>query len=420
LASALEQALISLFLLDQASALDKMPILERILPDSALGSEVRLSPIILSLIDTALGSEYFVSILAEVLTSDSSIAYGIVSEKSMIRYDLASAFEQALINLSRIDQASFLEKIIYREFTIQDFSSGLEVRLSPIPLHRYDIASALEKTLQKDMQQKDIASVLEQALIGLSRVDQASTLDKTSILGRILADSALGSEVRLSPVPLASLDFGVGFDLGWLSYKEMFVSDIVSSLDKLASKEHIQPDIATTLEQALIGLSRVDLASAIDRIIHAGILVFDSATASDIRISPVPLFRSDVGVFLDKIARKDMRYLRDIASTIEQALISLNLLDQASTLDRSLIEKLVEDIASAFEVRLSPMLRTVFDVASGIETRLSPIPLARSDLALAIDKILERIFELPEYASGTDITKVKSMTGYDLSSGLEK
>jgi len=70
--------------------------------------------------------------------------------------------------------------------------------------------------------------------------------------------------------------------------------ETASGTDILSIKDMLHSDLASTLEQALINLTRVDLASALEKVIHAGYFVSDYASAFEVRLSPVPLIKSDL------------------------------------------------------------------------------------------------------------------------------
>ena len=215
----------------------------------------------------------------------------------MLHSDLASTLEQALINLTRVDIAFTLEKIIQRALTTLDFSSGFEVRLSPIPMLRSDVASFIDKIARKDMRYlKDIASHLEQAFISLSLLDQASTLEYT-IMERLIKDFASAYEVRISPQIRQVLDLASGLDYSWFYYWEGIVRDLASGTDITKAKSMTAYDLSSGLEKLLFGrLLRDQASTLLERIIHSNRTFLDSALGSEVRLSPIPITRPDYGV----------------------------------------------------------------------------------------------------------------------------
>jgi len=284
-----EIAKVFLSLLDSGISLDTSLFIDIPASDSSSGSEVRLSPI-------------------PILRSDVASSIDKITRKDM-RYlkDVASHLEQAFISLFLLDQASTIEHTI-TEKLIKDIASGFEVRLSPQIRQVLDLASGLdyswfyywegivgdiasgtEITKAKNMTAYDLSSGLEKLLFGRLIRDQASTLERIIHSDRTFLDAGLGSEVRLSPIPITRPDYGVGYEIGWLSYKEELVSDFVSAFDRIARKGHIQPDTASTIEQAIISLQRIDQALSLEKIIYRTLLRPDFSSGSEVRLSPIPI-----------------------------------------------------------------------------------------------------------------------------------
>jgi hypothetical protein len=379
--------------------------------DLGTGLEARLSPLFLSAYDTGLTVE-------------------LVAGKAFSALDSAVGSELAKILLSLLDQASTIEQVAYiaagilkrdygygaeqaykpyAENMQSDQAAGSEVRLSPQFRFKLDSAVGIDQTSRKDMRYlKDLASTLEQAVIGLNRFDTALAQEILT-LEKILKDLAVGSELRLSPIPLSASDIAYTTERSWFYWWEGLRTDQAVGTDQTAVK-NMKPiiDQAVGSEVTKFGRLLKDTATATEIITYVNRTFRDQAFGAEQRISPSPLFRSDVAsglerawfywwegkridqaVGTEKTVKKLMKQL-DTASTIEQAFIGLKRADQALALEKIIHRAL-----------------TTLDQSVGMENRLSPIPIKTTDLALALEKVIHRTLETLDQSIGTETSKVQ-------------
>jgi hypothetical protein len=380
--------------------------------DFGTGLEARLSPLFLSASDIGLTVELVIGKFFSAL--DSAVGSELAPRILLSLLDQATTIEQVVYIAAGIlkrDYGYGAEQAYkpYAENMQSDQAVGSEVRLSPQFRFKLDSAVGIDQTSRKDMRYlKDLASTLEQAVIGLNRFDTALAQEILT-LEKILKDLAVGSEVRLSPIPLSASDIAYATERSWFYWWEGLRTDQAIGTDQTAVK-NMKPiiDQAVGSEVTKFGRLLKDTATATEMITYVNRTFRDQAFGAEQRISPSPLFRSDVAsglerawfywwegkridqaVGTEKMVKKLMKQL-DTASTIEQAFIGLKRADQALALEKIIHRAL-----------------TTLDQSVGMENRLSPIPIKTTDLALALEKVIHRTLETLDQSIGTETSKVQ-------------
>jgi len=327
-ASGIDQSLplaIAISLSDSASGIDEafLTLVEFLLTDSSIGIENRLSPVPLSV-------------------SDSSLGLDLITRKDM-RFisDASSGFEESLLELVAMDVAIVLEALT-PDRSLEDSSIGLENRLSPVPLSVSDSSSGIEQAILflREVITSDTASGLDLLAVKNMRIpadtaigaevtlferllkDDAVVSEIVSFLSRLFTDSSSGIENRLSPVPLSASDSSSGLENAFFTLFETVLTDSTVASDTIRSKKMLHADIATTLEQAVISLHRVQLGVAVDSIIHRLLSKTDSSIGLENRLSPVPLSVSDSSSGLETVTDRLLELIEE-AVTEERSVIRI-------------------------------------------------------------------------------------------------
>jgi len=201
----------------------------RVVPDEAVGYELRLSPAPLTDTDLGRGLDRSLFYHLEIARSDSGAGKGIIIGRELAIADTSRGSDISAVD-KIVKDLAYGASAIYMFYRVQlDEGLGEEVRLSPIPLrtsdmgagasvawfyHRLDVRSdegagagvvaELGRTIT------DLAYGYGLPLVGVPTTDLGAGVDMVYEFYRPLLDAASGKEVRLSPVPLKSSDSGAG------------------------------------------------------------------------------------------------------------------------------------------------------------------------------------------------------------------
>jgi len=323
----------------------------------------------------------------EFTSSDTSSAIDLLSQKEMaLISDLSSGSESSVINLNRVETATGIEITTF-ERVLGDLANGIEVRLSPIPVRALDAAAGLDITFKAVKFRVDGATGSEVAWVTLLARDVGAVTEAVSSIARTAADLASGVEARLSPVPLLRSDVASGLDAALFSYRELQRLDAATGRDATAQRAITGvSDSATGADTSRVNKVVTDSGAGTDFTAAMSKATSDLAKGAEVRLSPIPLLRSDAAAGLeaawfywwegtrsDKAVGKELPTGRqlteaDRAPAAEGAFLGLARLDSATGTDRHVERDLtIQDSAAGAEVRLSPIPVKVFDAAAGRE-----------------------------------------------------
>ena len=252
-ATGIEASWISILALDKGIATDIVAILSKATKDSSAGTEKRLSPIPLAGFDTSSGYEHSQFGYREWIRIDNATGTGKVAEKYIDKViDGSIGADISEINKYVGDRSSGIDISFTMSRLIIDRATGIENRLSPIPLLRSDgvtgydrawfywwegkssdSAIAREGLTGKQMILPETASAIEKALIGLAGSDSAAGVDIYTSKGINVLDAAIASENRLSPIPVK-------------------VSDIAQAIEDIVYRTFTRPDAGIGNEAPII------------------------------------------------------------------------------------------------------------------------------------------------------------------------
>jgi hypothetical protein len=342
----------------------------------------------------------------EFTSSDTSSAIDLLSRKEMaLISDLSSGSESSVINLNRIEIATGIEIITF-ERGLGDVGSGIENRLSPIPVKVTDTAQGLNITFKTVKFRIDGAVGSEIASIILLVHDNGAGSEAVPAISRMVSDLTKGSEIRLSPIPLLRSDAAIGHDVSLFSYRELQRPDATTGIDATTQRTMIGiADGAAGIDTSKINKVVADSSIGTSFTITLSKATSDLTKGSEIRLSPIPLLRSDAaighdtawfywweGTKSDTAIGKELPTGRqlietDRGSAAESMLVGLARLDSATGTDRHVERDL-----------------TILDSAAGIENRLSPIPVKVTDTAQGLEVIIYRVFARLDLGAGIDLS----------------
>ncbi|MHA1614182.1 MAG: hypothetical protein ACTSYJ_05010 [Candidatus Thorarchaeota archaeon] len=302
LAQAQELAKILLSSKDQAISQDLLvEVLNQILSiDSSVGSEVRLSPMFRSSLDSSFGYEKIQRLVR--LFKDSAIG-----------------FETQLLEVLAKELANAIETVVFLQAstTRVDLATGIETRLSPIPIFTVETTTGLEVISGRFRPLFDSASGIERAFWGYLAKDSSKGSEKLVEIYREIKEMGYGLEKRLSPVPLEVSEISYGKDISKIAFKEQLALDSVIGSDRLVFKASSFRDEAIGYEIGKIMLPTKDYASTLEKVIFKLITTYGYSSGLEKLLSPIPLRRVDIGSGIDyKILDKSLLEL-DITNGVE-------------------------------------------------------------------------------------------------------
>jgi len=234
ISSGVELSKLSLLAKDLAESYDILKAIQVAITkcDSAIGKDIRLSPVFISTTD--LSSGYSALNIRGRVQSDSAIGID-VGYKGYLVKDTTTGYE-------------FVKSILRIQ---KDIGHGLEVRLSPIPIKVEDISESIDisRLVYREYLTQDEAigySFITQRTSRIRDIGHGLELSIQTILGKEIAkgfekivgraiqirDSSFGIETRLSPIPLWIKDTSRGVEELILD-KEVFVDDISTGIGKM-------------------------------------------------------------------------------------------------------------------------------------------------------------------------------------------
>jgi len=341
----------------------------------------------------------------EFTSSDSALAADLLSQKEMaLAGDLSRGLESSVISLYRAETAAGIEAVTF-ERMLGDLANGAEVRLSPIPVRALDAAAGLDITFKAVKFRVDGATGSEIAWVTLLARDVGAATEAISAIARTTSDLAKGAEIRLSPIPLLRSDTASGLDAALFSYRELQRLDAATGRDATAQRVITGiSDAAAGADTSKVNKVVADSGAGTDFAAAMSKATSDLAKGAEIRLSPIPLLRSDAasghdaawfywweGIRSDSAVGKELptgRQLTEVdrAPAAEGAFLGLARLDSATGTDRHVERDL-----------------TIQDSAAGAEIRLSPIPVKASDAATGREVIIYREFTRLDSGAGADL-----------------
>lgn len=377
---------------DWAYGFDKA-IVHKFTSDSAYTSDV-LKELDHRVRDEAVSVDTLVSLQALVEVLELGTGYDFIPEfyKTSVDTGLAEDIAKLIIPVS--DLATSYETVVAFGVTVYtvDTSEGFEIRLSPVPVEAYDLSSGYDILIEFARIVEDLGTGFERMWFTVFASEVAEGFDiVTSLLNPISKiDSAIGSEVRLSPVPIITSDSseGVGTISGWYRPIE---------------------DVGQGVDFGMLGYLVKDVSVGTEKIVGLYREIFDKSTGSEVRLSPVPLREFDTGVGKDIGLLVYREYLSsDVCRGLERIVFKLtSYRDEAVGYDIGYMSVFGLDVARTVE---SVIFRTFtkFDFAETFEKRLSPIPLHRSDLSEAFDReMLDKAVDVFDSGVGTEFKEIR-------------
>jgi len=259
------------------------------------GSEARLSPIPIS-------------------TSDLVSAKDIIGKRDIrVLMDTGLGSELSYFGLLVSDTGLGTE-LAHQDRMVADTGLGGEVRLSPITKATSDQGLGIDKSLfnlwevllqdtsygegiisKKESGTSDIGSSLDTCAVEKLVSDQGSSVEQIIEQDKGVIDTGLGSEVRVSPKPIITVELSLGYSKAWHSYREDFRRDDSVGEDFISILERILPDTSTGTSTSLVGIPTGDLGSGLEVIIVRDLTEQDLGSGIEVRLSPIPLTRVDTG-----------------------------------------------------------------------------------------------------------------------------
>lgn len=237
------------------------------------------------------------------------------------RFDSATGVEVSRISILVLDRGTATDIVAILSRASKDSSAGVEKRLSPVPLARFDSSSGYERSWfgYREWLRIDYAKGADKVVLRLvdrvadraigadiSKInkfagDRGFGVDISISMSRLIRDLATFTEKRLSPIPLLRSDRSYGYDRAWFYWWEGKRSDSAVARERLVGKQMALPDIASTVEKALIGIIDQDKAAGIDRYTCKCMQVPDRAMGYEKRLSPIPVKTYDTAQGIEVI-----------------------------------------------------------------------------------------------------------------------
>jgi hypothetical protein len=264
-----------------------------------------------------------------IITDDVGSGYDVVFRKDMrFLKDVSEGLDTSYITISVGDLGTSLDTLLLVERALPDIATGYEVRLSPIPITTSDTSVGAEvsyflywepivhdygegreySALSTLILVADTSLGTDISVAGKVVVDYCSGYD-ASMPERVLSDSGVGAEIRLSPIPLLTHDVGVGVETEFFIYRELIKHDLASALDSVFRKHTFLTDSALGTEVYKLEIPARDSAQGLSIVYSRGLEAVEYGEGVEIRLSPIPVKTGDTGVGSEEIVFRD--FVRD-------------------------------------------------------------------------------------------------------------
>jgi len=347
--------------------------------DSAIASEIRLSPIFKSVIDESCGSDLLKYI--EKICKD--IGSGVeLSKLSLLARDLAEGYDIA--------------KAIQVAITKYDSAIGKDIRLSPVFISTTDLSSGYSALSIRGRVHSDSAIGIDIGYKGYLVKDTTTGYEFVKSILRIQRDVGHGLEIRLSPIPIKVEDISKGVDISKLVYREYLAKDEAIGYSIVAQKTSRIRDIGCGLELAVQTISAKEVAKGLEKIVGRSIQIGDSSFGIETRLSPIPLWLKDTSKGVEKLILDKEAFVKDISTGIEKLQIRVPLPTQYEIINMELSTNVIHD--TILRKPISNVIRaestiTVTATPKIKVTTLSQFVRLSFELKMLLNKVLTRYIE---------------------------
>jgi len=344
--------------------------------DSAIASEVRLSPIPIGVEDESYGKDLLKFI--EKICKD--IGSGIeLSELSLLAKDLAEGYD--------------IVKAIQVAITKYDSAIGSDIRLSPVFISVTDLSSGYSALSIRGRVRTDSAIGVDIGYKGYLVRDISTGYEFVKSILRTQKDVGHGLEIRLSPIPIKVEDISKGLDIGKLVYREYLAKDEAIGYSIVAQRISRIRDIGHGLELAVQTILAKEIAKGFEKIIGRSIQIRDSSFGVETRLSPIPLWLKDTSKGVERLILDKEAFTKDVSTGIEKMQIKVPLPTQYEVINIELSSNVLQDvclketISNILEIRRSI---TVTSTPKAKEISLSQVVKLTNELKVLLNKVIAK------------------------------
>lgn len=154
------------------------------------------------------------------------------------------------------------------------------------------------------------------------------------------------------------------------SFKSMILVEVGEAGEVVGRREVIEYDDASAIDKSMLMFILRDSASLYE-LMYRQMITADTASATEIRLSPIVLVRGEIAASID--ASKPFTSRFDTASAYELAIIGFLTGDTCRSYDvATVVSRVAADIGIGLGIRRSPYCFTVIDKSAGIEKYAQP------------------------------------------------
>lgn len=344
--------------------------------DSAIASEVRLSPIFKRVIDESYGRD-------------------ILSFIEKVCKDLGSGVELSKLLLLAKDLAEGYDVVKAIQVAISKYDSaiGKDIRLSPVFISTTDLSSGYSVLSIRGRVRSDSAIGLDIGYKGYLVKDISKGYEFVKSILRTQKDVGHGLEIRISPTPIRVEDISEGIDISKLVYREYFTKDEAIGYSFVAQRTSRIRDIGHGLELAIQTILAKEIAKGFEKIVERAIQIRDISLGLETRLSPIPHWLKDISKGIEKLILDKEAFAEDISTGIEKLQIRVPLPTQYEIINIDLSSSVLQDvfiektISNVVEIKGS---LTVTTTPKAKVVTLSQVVKLANELKVLLNKVLTK------------------------------